>query len=201
MCGGAQVQCPAAGPLRFPAGERDPLIYLYLVPKRMTLAVTHLHRYVDPSYLGFYSAAIFTASAPGPTLATLVQADVLRDRNLDAREYIGDRKNAWYGPLLPGGLREADFYLGDYSALQALMRIYASDEKWGEDLPVFKQNLATCLNYLDPSFREGASYAVLTMEGLRPELLSAEHFFAYYVWIIVSHPEELEVYTFQLGED
>ncbi len=167
----------------------------------MTLAVTHLHRYVDPGHLGFYSAAIFTAFAPGPTLGALVQADVLRDRNFDDREDIGDRKQAWYGPLLPGGLREADFYRGDYSGFQAVMQQYVRDEHWGEDLPVFKQNLATCLNYLDPSFREGATYVTLTMEGLRPELLSPEHFFAYYVWIIVSHPEELEVYAFQLGED
>ncbi len=73
-----------------------------------------------------------------------MQADVLRNRNFDDREDIGDRNQAWYGPLLPGGLREADFYRGDYSGFQAVMQQYVRDEHWGEDLPVFKQNLATC---------------------------------------------------------
>jgi len=158
---------------------------------------------LDQNYLGFFSWNLFESEFSENSFEKVLNSKLLNDKfdNLKKNELrISKINETNFGPFDTNKLTENDFIKLNYTELITEIEKYWKDENWGNDLPIFKENIKYVFNKLEFELGEKEFYYI-NMETTNNQKLINPNFYSYFVSIISIEKNSNKIITTYYGLD
>ena len=155
------------------------------------------------NYLGFFNWNLFESNFPEIKLDNVLNAKLLNEEfdKLKKDEIaISKIKSPTFGPFDIHKLTEDDFIKFNHIELITEINNYCKDENWGNDLPIFKDNIKYVFNKLEFDLSEKEFYYI-NMETTNSQKLINPNFWTYFVAIISIEKNSNKIITSYFGLD
>ena len=157
----------------------------------------------DLNYLGFFCWNLFESDFHEIKLENILNAELLNEEfdNLKKNENIISKiKSSTFGPFDIHKLTKKDFTKLNHIELITEIDNYCKDENWGNDLPIFKDNIKYVFNKLEFNLSEKEFYYI-NMETTDNQKLINPNFWSYFVAIISIEKNSNKIITSYFGLD
>jgi len=152
--------------------------------------------------LGFYLINIFQKFDTDLSLKNLLQSNILNDTQFGdyKLESIPDPTKV-YSSIILDKIEVSDFKILDFQELRNEISEYWTDDNWGADLPIFKENFEIAIKKLYEYSENKRTYYYINIEKINPEKLAKPNFFTYLISIISTLENSDKIITLTFGLD